>query len=279
MRRNDILHPFHGVAGFGPAADSLRERVAAYAPLLRDGQVLSHTTALALWGAPLPAWAERASEPLHLSVLFPRTPPRGAGVQGHALRRLVHLERDNLPLADPAYAWCQAAAQLSREDLVAAGDALVTGRRVRGVRQPGVTTIAHLGEVVALMQGSPGAARMAWALARVRAGVDSAGETRLRLGCVRYRLGEPSVDYGILVAGRVLLHADLAFVAERICLEYEGDHHRIDRATWMADLQRRELLEAAGWRVVRVTAHDLEVAPDAFFARLRRLRAERAPAK
>lgn len=176
-----------------------------------------------------------------------------------------------LTVADAAHAWCQAGAILSREDLVAAGDALLTGPRVQGVRQPGVTVWERLAAAASELRGSPGAAKVAWALPRLRSGIDSRPESLLRLRCVRARLPEPSVDVPIAVAGGLVLHADLAYISARIVLEYEGDVHRVDRATWLRDLRRRELLEDAGWRVIRVTSADLFDAPDAFTARLRTL--------
>jgi hypothetical protein len=269
MRRADIVRPFHGIAAFDLDLDDVEERCRAYEPLLLPGQHFSHVTALALFGAPLPRWFDK--EPLHVSVVFPRTPPRGEGVTGHSLRKLATVTHRRYPITDPAYAWCQSAALLSREDLVAAGDSLVTGPRVHGARTSGVTTIARLGEVARLLGRSPGAGRVAWALGRVRSGVDSRPETLLRLLCVRGRLPEPLVDFEVAVAGGVLLHADLAFPRERMVLDYEGDDHRVDRATWLRDLQRRELFEDAGYRVIRVTSADLFGDPDAFLARLRAL--------
>lgn len=269
MRRADIARPFHGIAAFELDLDDIEERCRAYAPLLLPGQYFSHVTALALLGAPLPRWFD--DEPLHLSVLFPRTPPRGEGVAGHSLRKFTSVTHRRYPVMDPAYAWCQSAALLSREDLVAAGDSLVTGPRVQRTRTPGVTTIARLGEVAKLLGRSPGAGKVAWALTRVRPGVDSRPETLLRLLCVRARLPEPVVDFEVAVAGGILLHADLAFPRERIVLDYEGDDHRVDRATWLRDLQRRELFEDAGYRVIRVTSADLFGDPEAFLVRLRTL--------
>jgi len=273
MRRSDIPRPFHGVAAFDLDPGELTERCRAFAPLLLPGQHFSHVTALGLFGAPLPRGCDE--EPLHLSVLFPRTPPRGAGVRGHSLRRLVGATVRGYPVVDPAYAWCQSASLLSREDLVAAGDALVTGPRVRGERTAGVTTIARLAEVAALLHGTPGAAKVAWALPRIRAGVDSRPETLLRLLLVRCRLPEPVVDFEVEVGGGLLLHADLAYPAERIVFDYEGDVHRVDRETWLRDLRRRELFEDAGYRVIRVTAADLFRDPGAFVARIRAVRASR----
>jgi hypothetical protein len=273
MRQRDVAHPFHGVSGADLDLDTLIGRCSAFEPLLLDGQLFSHVTALGLYGAPLPPWLE--AEPLHLSVLFPRTPPRGEGVRGHSLRKLSGTIHLGFPVAEVGFAWCQSATILSREDLVAAGDALITGPRIAGVRRPGVTTHERLAQVASELWGSPGSARVAWALPRIRSGVDSRPETLLRLMCVRARLPEPLVDHAITVAGGLTLHADLAYADARIVLDYEGDVHRVDRATWLRDLQRRELVEDAGWRVIRVTSADLFGAPDAFIARLRTLRRAR----
>lgn len=273
MRGSDIVRPFHGVVAFDLELDDIRERCRAFEPLLLPGQCFSHLTALALVGVPLPGWAD--AEPLHVSVLFPRTPPRGEGVRGHSLRTLTITTHQRYPIADPAQAWCQSAALLAREDLVAAGDALVTGQRIRGARSAGVSSISGLSEAARSLRGSPGAAKVAWALPRIRAGVDSRPETLLRLLCVRGRLPEPTPDFEVEVAGGLLLHADLAFPRERVLLDYEGDGHRVDRATWLRDLRRRELFEDAGYRVIRVTAADLFHDSEAFLARLRAVLASR----
>ncbi|WP_166865123.1 endonuclease domain-containing protein [Salinibacterium sp. ZJ70] len=273
MRREDVDRPYTGVVGFGLNLSSVGDRCAAYAPLLLDGQAFSHGTALALWGAPLP----EGDDDLHLSVLFPRTPPRGIGVRGHSLRHIETRMLGGLPVASPAFAWCQAAASLRREDLVAAGDALLTGPRIGGVRGPGVVAIDELERAAERLRGSPGSARVAWAVPRLRTGVDSRPESLLRLVCVRSRLPEPRVDHAVPLGRRLILHADLAWPAARVALEYEGDVHRVDRTTWMRDLERRELFEDAGWRVVRVTASDLFQRPTVLTSRLRRLLAARTP--
>lgn len=57
--------------------------------------------------------------------------------------------------------------------------------------------------------------------------------------------------------GRLVLHPDLSLPSRRIAFEYEGDGHRVDARQWHLDIERRELLEAEGWRVMRVTARDL----------------------
>jgi hypothetical protein len=41
-------------------------------------------------------------------------------------------------------------------------------------------------------------------------------------------------------------------------LEYEGDHHRIDRRQFNRDIARFEALPDLGWITVRVTAEDTQ---------------------
>jgi len=266
LRAADLTHPFHGVIDPRSGVGLLRDRCAGYAPRLRDGQVFSHTTAVLLHGAPVP---RRVEHEVHVSVAFPRTPPRTAGAIGHSLRRLDPTLLDGLPVSDAAAAWCESAAVLRREELVAVGDALVTGLRIAGVRSAAATDPSRLAAALRARPRGRGAGRAAWALPRIRTGVDSPRETELRLLLVRHRLPEPEADVPIEVAGRVL-HADIAYPTARVLLEYEGDVHRVDRWRWMADIRRRELFEDAGFRVIRVVAADLED-PAPLIARVRRL--------
>ena len=234
---------------------------------MRDGQVFSHTTALGLWAARM---TRGAGDSLHLAVEFPRTPPRTVGAVGHSLIRWDPTSRFGLPVSSAGASWCESAAVLDRIELVAAGDALVTGSRVAGRRANPVATVAELHSALAARRGSPGAGRALWALERIRTGVDSFAETQLRLLLVRYRLPEPATDCPVDVDGGITLHADLGYLEARIAIEYEGDAHRTDRERWMRDIRRRELMEDAGWRVIRVVQADLDD-PSALVTRIRRL--------
>lgn len=271
-RARDVAHPYHGVFGVDLALASVLERCRAYEPRLLDGQLFSHVTALALWGAPI---QQGRGDLLHLAVRYPRTPPRTVGAAGHSLQRVEPAVRFGLPVSAPAAAWCESAALLDRVELVAAGDALVTGARRDGVREDPAATVGELRDAVAKRGGSPGTGRALWAVTRIRTGVDSFAETRLRLLLVRHRLPEPTTDCAVEVAGGLTLHSDLGYSPARIAMEYEGDEHRTNRERWMRDIRRRELMEDAGWRVIRIVQADLDD-PTALLARLRRLLRERA---
>ncbi len=270
QRRDDVGHPHHGVRTFGVDGGSVLGRARAFAPALLPGQFFSHATALALHDVELPP---EHAERVHVSVEFPRTPPRGRGIHGHSLRRLLPSQRFGLPVTTAETAWCHAAAVLSRAELVMAGDRLVTGVRVRGARADAETDLERLAAEHLRQLGGPGSARRAWALERIRSGVDSRMETRLRLLLVEHGLPEPVVDHAVPTIER-MLHVDLAYPDRRVAIEYEGDVHRTDQMRFRRDITRREQLEAAGWRVIRVTVADL-ADPRALVGRIRRVLAQR----
>ena len=57
--------------------------------------------------------------------------------------------------------------------------------------------------------------------------------------------------------GQFVARVDFLWREARVVVEYEGDQHRTDRRQWQSDIQRTRLLEALGWRVMRMTAADL----------------------
>ena len=275
LRGPDVDRPFRGVSSLGLDLASVLGRCRAYEPVLIEGW-FSHLTALALVGAPLPTAAETG--PLHVSVFAPRTAPRRPGVRGHSIDS-GSFGRDirfGLPIMSPADAWVRSAALLRREDLVAVADYLVTGHPSGPSPKPALCTREQLVVASQRMPGNRGARNVAWALPRVRVGPDSRPESLLRLLIVADGMLEPVIHPAIRVAGGRIYHPDLGFTAQRVALEYEGDIHRTDRATWLADIERRELMEAEEWRVMRVTARDLFGDPDGFVARLHRLLSARS---
>ncbi|WP_431278744.1 endonuclease domain-containing protein [Leifsonia poae] len=226
----------------------------AYRQRMLEGQVFSHRTAAALHGIPLPRSADRR---IHVGVRGQRTPPRGHGVVGHRLSNDVLTLRtpDGTPLCSPEDTWCQLAELLDRRELVAAADHLL-GSRAR----PATTSLDRLKEAVSRYAGKRGARNRAWALARVRWGVDSRPESLLRLFITEdLGLQDVLVNDPTPVAGGLILHPDLKLPALGLLVEYEGDHHRVDPRQWRADIERGDLLSAVGWRTIRATSHDLFV--------------------
>jgi very-short-patch-repair endonuclease len=97
----------------------------------------------------------------------------------------------------------------------------------------------------------------------------------VRLVIVRSGLPEPTVGHTVIdTDGYFVGTPDLAYIPERIAIEYEGDGHRTDARVFRDDIARRELFEIAGWRVLRVTSDDLRDTVH-LVERVRRLLAQR----
>lgn len=97
-------------------------------------------------------------------------------------------------------------------------------------------------------------------------------ESRTRLTLVRAGLPCPEVNVPVHdAAGRFLAMPDLTYREPRLALEYDGDVHRTERATWMRDIRRRESLQAAGWAVMTVVSDDVQRFPYALAGRVRAL--------
>lgn len=267
LRGPDVQHAFHGSSSVGLDLESVLELCRAYEPLLRVNQFFSHLTSALLHGIPLP---DIAPMPLHISCVG-AAPPRRAGVIGHLVETVGTIFVAGIPVVSAADTWCQLATLLCREDLVAAGDYLISGVRLPGGgRTVPKCTPGELAAAVSRFARRRGAVKLIWALPRLRTGVDSRTESRLRLLLVAAGLPEPIVGLAILVKeGHLTLHGDLAYKQWQMVFEYEGAEHYRNRKRFLSDIERRELYEAALWRVVRVTSDHLFVDPEAFIARVR----------
>jgi very-short-patch-repair endonuclease len=112
----------------------------------------------------------------------------------------------------------------------------------------------------------------------VRQGSASPAETHLRLAIQRHSLPTPDLNAKVYSRSfEYLGRGDFVFGEARVVVEYEGDHHRVDAATFRQDIRRRERFEDEGWRMVRATGDDLGRTRQQFLARLERLLDERSP--
>lgn len=275
LRSSDVSHPFHGVHQLGPAPTGVRERVDALAPLLRDGDAISHSTAALLFGAQLPRGLARDPR-IHVTTIGGADRFRRAGVIGHRAAELPCTLIGSVAVVEPAHVWLQLATMLDLADLIAVGDRWITPQRDGAARRPAVTTLAELRRVVLAARGARGAARARHALPALRVGPESRMETHLRLLLLRSGLPEPLVNPTVRV-GADDLHPDLAYLDERVVIEYQGERHRTDQRRWRDDMRRRERFESAGYRVVEAHAGDVFAEPEAFLARVCRILASRRP--
>lgn len=256
-RASDLWIPVRGARLPADQRD-LESICRAIALSLPTGAAFSHLTAAALWGLPLPL-AQQTQRAVHVTTPTGTRARRGRAIIGHqrALPADTVEKRHRLPLTSPARTFCDLSEVLGLDDLVAVGDRVAHDRGMAAIlveverrprnRRPGV-----LDEAIALVDGR----------------AESPKESELRLLLVRTGFGPFAANFVVRDAGGAFVaRVDLALPAQRIAIEYEGDHHR-DKDQWRRDLARRRRLEALGWIYLTVTQADL-ADPSALLADLR----------
>ena len=108
-------------------------------------------------------------------------------------------------------------------------------------------------------------AAVSWADRRA----ESPQESRLRLVLRDAGLRPVSQHVVLDARGRFVARVDLAFPGQRVAVEYDGAWHAAP-GQFARDRRRLNALQAAGWRVLHVTAADLHH-PELVIARLRAL--------
>ena len=97
---------------------------------------------------------------------------------------------------------------------------------------------------------------------------ESPPETRMRLIMARRQVPAPIPQYEVFDQGGLFVaRADFGWKEVRVAGEYQGDHHRTDRAQWRRDQRRTAELAACDWVTVPWTGDDL-AAPRGFLQRL-----------
>ncbi|WP_328446889.1 endonuclease domain-containing protein [Amycolatopsis sp. NBC_00438] len=113
-----------------------------------------------------------------------------------------------------------------------------------------------------------GMVRAKKALALVDARAESVPESELRVWLTVAGL-KPEVQVDVMTgAGGFLGRLDLAFPAQKLAVEYDGEWH-LDGIQPHLDAQRRSAIEAEGWRFVIVTKADLYGDPKRVVATVR----------
>jgi len=242
----------------------IMQRVRDFALILPAGAFFSHATAAVVWGLPLPLRILRqVARALDVAVTDARRGSKAAGIAGHQLRSAMTQTRvrDGIPVTSPATTWALLGPLLSVDELIEVGDAVVhIPRRYgmqRGTPADALATIAQL--IAATEAGRrAGAKKLRAALQDIRVGSASPGETRLRLALVRAGLPEPELDVDVYAAdGTPIGFTELGYPRWRVLIEYEGDHHRVDRSQWNRDIEKHAACVDADWDPVRVTLQTL----------------------
>jgi very-short-patch-repair endonuclease len=235
-----------------PVTHALRARAAA--GVLLPGAVVTGASAAVLWGVELGT----ADDPVELTV-----PPGTAQVRvaGTTVRR-ARLDparvtrRRGVPVTTPEATAVMLAASLPLEDAVIAVDQLVVS---------GVVDLEPVRELAGRLTGR-GCRRARQVCALADGLAESPQETRLRLLIGRSPLPAPVAQHRVRVGARFVAKVDFGWPERRVAVEYDGLWHAGTRQ-FTEDRQRLNRIQAAGWRIVFVTAADLH-RPEQLIARI-----------
>lgn len=258
-RRFVRVHP--GVYRTADTEPTLRLLVDAARMTLPPGAALSHLTNLRWRGLEI-----GSTTPLHFATNHPHQGVRD-GIRLHRYRHSVVMEVDaGVLLTPPARTFVDCATLLGPRQLLRVGDWLVGQKLVSVAELREHARTCHL----------DGVRRARSVAAIVAENVASPRESDVRWWLHTAGLPEPEVNADIVDGhGRWLARGDLVYRRWKVLVEYDGWQHERDARQRQWDHLRREQLEAAGWRVIVITAEDMKN-PQTVIIRVRQALSARA---
>lgn len=201
--------------------------------------VISGRAAAALHGA---QWIDDAT-PIELIATHTRKRP-GVIVHEEQIKPEEVCYVGELPVSSPERTALNLARWLPRDIAVTHLDSLA--------RATGITEASVL-ELAAQYPGVRGIRRARVALNLMDAGAQSPKETWLRLLVIDAGYERPKTQLPV-TDGSTTAFIDLGWEEPKIGLDYEGDHHRTERRTYVNDIGRYSMIDGLGWIDLRVVA-------------------------
>ena len=260
---NGRMHPLHrGVYAVGHANVTRDGCYLGAVKACSEGAVLSHRTRLMLEN--IITWEDRYPDVLVLGESVPRHPR----INGHCT--------SYLPSHHVTTVRGIPATTAERALLDVAGT-LPEHRLRRALRQAQYLKITTIGSLVEVLHG-PGPMRGRKKLGRILARSAAPTGSELEDAVLDLILGgglvHPLVNAPLYVAGRTVI-PDFCWPEQRLVIEADGPHHD-DPFERAADPERQRILEAHGYRVVRVTWEQAIAQPAATLRRFADAGAPRA---
>jgi hypothetical protein len=267
VRAGRLQRVHHGVfvAGGVPLTALLRAR--GLLLVLPDRFHVSHESAADLWGVDCrrpQGPGDPVDHPLRITAATrARVGVRpGISVVEGRLPAAHVASAHGVPVTTPARTAVDLACERSLPEAVVAVDAFLAARR---------TTPADVHARPRDLPRPPRHpdSRRVLELADGRA--ESPMESRLRVLLVLAGLPAPVPQHEVRDGrGRFLARGDLAYVAERIAIEYDGRESHLEPGRFLHDRHRHHDLREAGWEVLRFTADDVLRHPTGVVARVER---------
>jgi very-short-patch-repair endonuclease len=245
--RTGRLHRLHGgVYAVGHSAIGRKGRWMAAVMASGQGAVLSHRSAAALWGLQKPQGGA-------IEITTPRT----ARPSGSIIRRQAALASDEVTTRRRIPVTTVSRLLL---DLAVVLPAVGLQRVMREVEYLRLLDRHALRGLPARYPGRRGICALRECLRRIEDQSDgrtrSPLETRFAAFVERSGLPEPQLNTPIRI-GRRTIEADCLWRSQRLIVELDGHAAHGTRSAFEDDRDRDRRLQAAGWRVVRVTWRQL----------------------
>ncbi len=255
--RRGQLHRIHrGVYAVGTANLSLRGTFTAAVLACGADAALSHRSAAA-WHAMLRWHGGRPD------VIVPRSGGRGVrAIRSHRSTSLHPFDvwrREGILVTAPARTVLDLAAEMSPKAL---------RRMVRQAFADRILSARQLHDVLARSPRHPGAARLRALLADGYVPTRSELEDRALNLVVAAGIERPEVNPRLVLGGRTI-EPDLLWRELRVVVELDGAAWHEERLAREDDAERQALLEAHGYRVLRITWRQLVDHPRQTIARIR----------
>jgi hypothetical protein len=271
--------PFLGSEALAAGEVSRRQLLRGYQAVYRDVYLardealtpITRAQAAWLWSGRQATAVGLSAAALHSAKWIDAAAPAelnrasGKGVSGIVINRETLLDDETcrigeIMLTTPARTAFDLGRRPCRTLAVIDLDALAhaTGLQSRDVdalskRHRGMRGVRQLREVVQSMDG----------------GAESPQETRTRLLLIDAGLPKPQTQ--IVVAdedGYLFARIDMGWEQWRVGVEYDGEQHWTDPRRRASDIDRLARLDAAGWRIVRVSSDLLRNRPRVLVARV-----------
>lgn len=249
--RRDYTTLYRGVFVRNGVEVTLRDRaVGAWLATGRQGTIAG-VAAAALHGAP---WVD-VDAPIDV-IGVRRRMREGVVVHTEVLAADQITSLGGLPVTTRVRTAFDLGRHLGRTEALARLDALMWNQRF---------DIAEVTELADLSPRLRGIAQLRELLPLVDGGAASPRESAIRLTLHDNGFPRPETQFPVLDGSRPVAFLDLAYPEYGVAVEYDGDHHRTNRRTYVKDIARLRMLEQRDWIVIRVIAEDR---PDAWLSRV-----------
>jgi putative AbiEi antitoxin of type IV toxin-antitoxin system len=254
-----LFRVHRGVYAVGRPPVVALERAAAAVLACGSGALLSHSSAMALWGM----W-KHWEQPFEVTVAGDRRPP---GIRIHRCSTLTRRDADcqhGISVTSPARTVLDMAPRLKPRPRT---------RLINDSRRATLLSLEDLADIVARNPTHPGVRLLRPHLDNPQNPTRSGGEDDFPEFCERYDLPSPLMD--VIVHG---FEVDAYFPDERLIVELDGWPYHRDRDAFENDRDRDATMLAHAIPTVRITYDRIEHNPDREAQRLHTILRQRRAA-